>query len=242
MVAVLVNQNITNLPVLKLDQCAEFVARLDAQRDTWLHRGPGFATFGVAAYLDILCSDAPEQRYYQRRDEWNARLSRTFAELLELVRERLEGLLHAHCRFDGSVALPGFHIFEGQGICTQDWPSMHFDLQYRHMRWPVPIRRDDAISFTLPLTVPELGAALDTWDLTEADMDRMHRLGRQTNMQILAQTKPVYQHTYQPGVMAVQLRPIMHRISAIVKAGVNDRRITLQGHGVSTESGWILYW
>jgi hypothetical protein len=110
------------------------------------------------------------------------------------------------------------------------------------MRWPKPLVGESAISFTLPVAIPRLGAGLDTWDITESDIDRLHRLGRTTNMELLGSTKPIYRHPYRPGRMAVQLRPIMHRISAVAAVDESDRRITLQGHGVATESGWILYW
>jgi hypothetical protein len=239
---ILVNSTIVDQPVLDLADCADVCARLEAIRSEWLVRGTGFATIGVAAYLDIMNSACPEVDYYGRLAMQNRMLRSKFPDVLDRIAEVLRRLLDAPVRFDAAVALPGFHVFEDKGITVESWPSQHFDLQHRAVRWPFDLASEEIVSFTLALRLPRLGGALDFWDLTEGDLERLARLGRYVTMESLGITKPVHRHEYQLGSMAVQLRPVMHRIAAITQRSPGDQRITLQGHGVRDSTGWVLYW
>jgi len=233
---------LVDLPVYDEEQANAVVDRLEAIRERWLTRSSGFATVGVATYLDVMCSDAPEQDYYDRRDDQNRLLRECFGDLLDDVAAALSQHLDAPTRFEPAVAFPGFHVFEYGGITISSSPTQHFDLQHRALRWPFPVRDDELISFTLALRLPRLGGGLQFWDVTEREFGRLQRLGRLVTMEQLGKTKPARLHRYQAGVMAVQMVPVMHRIAPVPERFPDDQRITLQGHGVRDGDTWVLYW
>ncbi|MCZ0990926.1 hypothetical protein [Streptomyces diastatochromogenes] len=232
---------VVDVDVVDEQGCAEISDRLEALRPHWLPRGVGCSTFGLATYLDVLASEDPEETYFGRLDRHNRMMRDHFGDLLDRVGEVLADLLKTPTRYDERVALPGFHVFEGEGIAIAPRPSQHFDLQYRALRWPFPIGPvEQAVSFTLPLALPRRGGALDVWDITEADIIRLERLGQ--TFETIDRTRPARRHEYQVGRMAVQLTPILHRIAAVPERYPDDRRITLQGHGIRDADGWVLYW
>jgi hypothetical protein len=231
-----------DIQVFTTQECTEIVSRLERLRPKWLTRQRGFATFGVATYLDVMCSNCPDETYYRRLSVWNKLLMQEFGEELERIGTVLSQQLKAPTRYESAVALPGFHIFEDGGLCTMEQPSMHFDLQHRSLRWPFGPISDEVISFTVTIKLPHLGGGLDIWDVMEEDITRLERLGRRITMEQLGQLKPVRRHKYYIGIMALQLKPMMHRISAIQERFPGDQRITLQGHGVREQDSWVLYW
>ncbi|MGW1752398.1 hypothetical protein ACWCRD_43755 [Streptomyces sp. NPDC002092] len=232
---------VVDVDVLDEQGCAEVGGRLEELRAYWLPRGVGCSTFGLATYLDVLASESPEETYFGRLEPHNQLIREHFGDLLGRVAEVLAELLKTPTRYDERVALPGFHVFEGEGIAVSPRPSQHFDLQHRALRWPFPIAPvEQAVSFTLPLALPRRGGALDVWDITEADMLRLERLGQR--FETIDRARPARRHEYQVGRMAVQLTPVLHRIAAIPERHPGDRRITLQGHGIRDADGWVLYW
>jgi hypothetical protein len=233
---------VVDVPVLAQDECEELAARIEALRPQWCHRQDGFATIGVATYLDVICSKTPEESYYRRLATWNAFILREFPDTLERVKMTLAAFLGAQARFESAVALPGFHIFEGRGVATSFAPNAHFDLQHRYLRWPFALTGTDVISFTLAVKLPRLGGALDVWNVQEEDFARLQRMGRRVTMEKLMWIKPRKRHEYAVGRMAVQMRPIMHCISTVPERFPGDQRITFQGHGVRDGATWVLYW
>ncbi len=233
--------HVVDVDVLGQPGCAEIGERLEMLRPHWLTRGLGYYTLGLATYLDVIGSDDPQQTYFARLSEYNDLIRRNFGDLLDRIADALATLTGEPAHYDERVALPGFHVFEDDGIATSSRPSQHFDLQYREMSWPFEIGPvEQAMSFTLPVVLPRRGGALDVWDITEADMLRLVRQGR--NSGELGESLPPRRHEYRVGRMAVQLTPIMHRIAAVPERHPGDQRITLQGHGIRNGEGWVLYW
>ncbi|MGW2426200.1 hypothetical protein ACWC0C_44590 [Streptomyces sp. NPDC001709] len=232
---------VVDVEVLDEQRCGEVSDRLEELRPYWLTRGVGCSTLGLATYLDVLASEDPEETYFGRITRHNHLLREHFGDLLDQVADVLAGLLRMPTRYDERVALPGFHVFEGEGIAVAPRPSQHFDLQHRALPWPFPLAPvEQAMSFTLPLALPRRGGALDVWDITEADMLRLERLGQ--TFEAIDRARPGRRHEYRVGRMAVQLTPILHRIAAVPERHPEDRRITLQGHGIRDADGWVLYW
>ncbi|WP_182903502.1 hypothetical protein [Microbispora sp. H10830] len=233
--------SIVDVEVLNEDECAEVRARVEDLRPHWLSRGSGYFTLGLAAYLDVVGSDRPEQTYYGRLAAQNQLIHEHFGDLLDRVARTLSEVLAMPTRYDDGVALPGFHVFEGEAIAVTPRPSQHFDLQHRNIRWPFDLAEvEQLVSFTLPVALPQCGGALEYWDVTEPEVIRLERLGR--TLQSIGNTKPVRRHEYRIGWMSVQRRPLMHRIAAISRRHPGDQRVTLQGHGIRDAGGWVLYW
>lgn len=241
--SLLVTGSSISLDIFSRQECADVAARIDTLRPHWKRRSPGFATIGVATYLDIMAAGCdPDRDYYGELERQNELLKTEFSEVLERVRSVIESHFCIPCAFEPNVALPGFHIFEETGITIDQQDSQHFDLQYRYMRWPYPIKLGEVVSFTLAIELPQMGGGLDIWDVTEADLARLEALGRRPNMGQLSRTKPLIHHEYRVGAILIQLRPIMHRIAPISSSFPNDRRITFQGHSVTDGQRLLLYW
>lgn len=233
---------INDIIIFNAEEAANVALKLEDLREKWLTRGAGFYTFGIATYLDIINSYTPEKNYYERVCCSNALLMQVFGQEFEFLRNILSHHLKASVRYEETIAMPGFHIFENSGVCTTDLPSYHFDLQYRYLRWPFEPVSDEVISFTLAIKLPKLGGGLDVWQVDESEILRLERIGRRVTLEQLARSKPVYRHEYQVGRMVIQLKTLMHRISAISERYPGDQRITWQGHGVKHKNEWILYW
>lgn len=232
---------VTDVPVLEAGDCQRIHATLERLRPHWVWRGRGFATLGVAAYLDAARSKDPERTYHGQLVQGNRRLQEQFGDTLDRVAATLAELLAAPTRFLPELALPGFHVFEGPGIATSG-AAPHFDLQHLALRWPDGTDLRERISFTLAVKLPAAGGALEHWHVTERDLRRLSRLGRPVSTAVLGRLLPARRHAYREGWMAVQQAPVMHRIAPVPTRRPGDQRITLQGHGVRHRSGWILYW
>lgn len=241
--AVATPRNVIDVPVADGDECAGWAARVEALRAHWRPRnGEGFYTLGCATYLDVCNSDTPDLDYYDRLRDSNALLDAEFGDLLERVRDALERTLGRPARFVLGLARPGFHVFERDGIAVHAGANAHFDLQHQRLRFPRPIREDEAVSFTLAIKLPVAGGGLDTWNVVPRDLERLARLGRPIDLQGMTRTKPMIRHDYTVGAMAIQIAPILHRIGPSPRREPGDQRITLQGHGVLDDEGWVLYW
>ena len=233
---------VIDVPVFSEKQSLEVARKLENLRSFWLKRGLGFYTFGIATYLDIMCSKKPIDDYYNRISYYNNLISEHFEAELEEVKRIISEYFKISSRFEPKVAFPGFHIFENEGLTLVDLPSQHFDLQHRYLQWPFGPVSDDVISFTLPIKIPKNGAALDFWSFDESDWKRLEKMGRKVDIKKIGQLKPLQRHEYRVGVMTIQLKPILHRIAAISRRFAEDQRITLQGHAVKNNNEWVLYW
>ncbi|MDH7975197.1 hypothetical protein QH494_23685 [Sphingomonas sp. AR_OL41] len=238
----LVSAQVIDLFALSEEEARAVANAVRAIEDRWLRRGAGFATIGVATYLDVMCSDDAERHYYARIAESNRLIQEHFGWLIERVRATIETHFERPTVIDERVALPGFHIFHGCGITLVDHDSQHFDLQFRSLRWPFAATPSEVVSFTLAIELPAAGGGLDYWNFTEDDLARVQRLGRSTDMALIGRTKPHMRHPYRIGYMTVQVAPVMHRIAAIPSTSPGDHRITLQGHSMRRGEELVLYW
>lgn len=191
--------------------------------------------------LDVAVSDDPDRDYHARLVEQNMLLRNHFSDVLEDVGVALGDHLDGSVRLDATLAHPGFHIFEGPAIAASFEPSLHFDLQHRALRWPFDVAEEDGLlSFTLAVKLPRLGGGLHYWNLTEPELAQL-QYQRGITLDQFGKTTPNF-HRYTPGVMAVQMVPVLHRIAPIAERFPRDQRITLQGHAIRDGNTWILCW
>lgn len=233
---------VIDMEVLDAAETAKVGETLRAIERHWTVRGEGFATLGVASYLDVMHSDDPEKTYYDRVPAQNAVITAHFGWLIERIRAIVEKRFAVPTVLAQDVALPGFHIFYGPGITLHDRDSQHFDLQFRSMRWPTEPDEELALSFTLAIELPADGSGLDYWAFTEDDLLRQEKLGRSPSMALVGRTKPFIRHPYRVGTMAVQLKSVMHRIAATPSLHEGDHRITMQGHAIGQGDHLVMYW
>ena len=160
--------------------------------------------------------------------EWYNGLIREHSGVARRLRDAVAAYLREYVTYGDDVA--GFHIFEGPGIATRDQPQAHFDRRFRRLHWPG--RPSKVLSVTLPLRLPEAGAALDTWNVSEEGRLRLARHDRGRSIEAWMRIKPVTRTEYSIGSAFVHPWMMLHRISAIPYVNPDDQRVTLQAHGV----------
>jgi len=227
-------ETVRYLPLLSAAECADLVERIHKLRDRWTFRQPGFFTLGLAAYMD--CHDQPLSRYLEEAPLLNAILMRNFGPIYERLISTLQTALGESCTLIDGHAIPGFHIWLGDGIPSQerDAGSVHFDLQYldlgfREAEWPT---QADIISFTLPVRLPAAGGGLNVWDI---------RFPEKAGWEIWPFTA-VSRVNYSVGSLVLHSGHELHQIAPVESIDDGDERICLQGHGIRKDGNWFLYW
>jgi hypothetical protein len=240
---------------------------IDMMHEWWIPRGTyssntGFAsntldpidfyTLGPATYIDCMFSN---QVYNMMTMQTNPILKEYFGWLYDNV---IYHLYHevGPCRLNDKLAYPGFHIFgckPGQPPKpgTKDHmerPSatIHVDLQQeKHNEvWQdyQEVDLDNCLSFTLCLEVPKTGAGLNTW---EDESVKCYEINDKYTKAIKSLEYGAYGPPtvipYIPGKMFYFIGPLKHQIAPAYDLTFNDRRITLQGHGVKCDGVWEIY-
>lgn len=214
--------NIRRMPLFDVTSGLALVKRLVRLRDCWTRRGPGFFTLGAAAYLDI-ARGGDYAQYSNRFGRSNPVIRENFGALASTLAECLGEMLGEHCAFSCNLALPGFHIFEHEGLHDALRDNLHLDLQHSLLPMGFPIETP-SLTFTLPLEMPVSGGGLEICDIVQGNPR-----GR------------LAQYEYRIGELFVHTGRTLHR--RVHRATTTAcRRITLQGHAIRRNQIWILYW
>lgn len=231
--------------VLTPGECERAVAAVRELREHWIDRSRGagrFFTLGVNAYMDLATRQLD---YHARAPELNVLLREHLGWLLEAVAGALERELGEPVTYEHPFALPGCHVFVGEGVPTRPTSSVHFDLQYVHLPWHRVGQPDMTrpVSYTLPLELPSGGSGLNVWDLTHDEMQRAVERGYATTVAEMQRFKQMSYVPYDLGALYVHDGHLLHQIAPAPAAAPDDARITLQGHGMRCDDGaWRLYW
>lgn len=208
-------------------------------------RAGQFVTYGRAAYLDVCLEGAdPEANYYNALPRSNAGLWEMFSDFYLKLQRTLEELLGDSVTYrPDCLALPGVHVFRGEGIRGAQYGGVHFDVQYQRLRLPEELDPDaEPISVTIPLRLPSCGTGLQVHHITHADYVRAYNMGRINKLDDLARRKTSAYHSYTIGHMVLHRGLILHRLLSPGPIQASDERITVQGHGIRLKGKWILYW
>ena len=258
------------LKVLDKDAIDNTIERVDLMKDWWIPRGiycgaggftaseenpVDFYTLGVATYIDGITDI---QYYYDYIKSQNPVFKDYFSWLYDLVIYNLWGEI-GECQVADFLAYPGFHIFgtkpnEPPKMATKmymEQPSatIHVDLQHEQHEflWNhfKEVDLENTLSFTLPIQVPTNGGGLNTWE--EESMKQYEIDNKYTkHMKELDYSKwGDYDEPtvvpYNAGEMFWFIGKLVHQIAPAYNADFNDRRISLQGHGVKCDGVWQLY-
>ena len=227
-----------NINVLSTAECEQVQHDVMALRLRWMDRHPTlpFHTLGAASYLDAV-GESPA--YARLAREYNPLLKAHFTWLYDRVASALANALGAPTAHAEPLGLPGFHIFLSDKAFEQPLASVHYDLQYLLHDWSShEADLGDPISFTLAIALPRHGGGLRTWDVSNDE----RRAYADKLPEELAHSRPVTHHAYERGHMALHSGHLLHQIAPAVDLLPDDRRITLQGHGVRVGGIWRLYW
>lgn len=184
-----------------------------------------FHTLGRAIYLDIAYSEDPNKDYYACIRNANTLLRSNFSDLFDQVVRIIAEITGDSVSLTENLALPGFHIFERSGLERISNNEPHYDLQHMRVKWPPGREGGAMLSFTLPIILPACGGGLEVWE----DASKYGSLD-------------AAYYPYDIGSIFIQEGMVLHRVAKRTGMESNERRITLQGHGVRVSGHWILYW
>ncbi len=224
------------LEVLPPTSCAAVAERVVALRGSWRSRASRdrFFTLGVNSYMDLAASDDPSSTYDIPASTTNAELYSEFSDVYIALAGALAAALGMPVRYADDLALPGFHVWMGEGIPQRPVASVHFDLQYRRvLERPAYAGATGTLSFTLPVRLPAAGSSLRVWP--EA---RYPAWGWRPAEEL---PEPVVV-PYSIGVAVVHTGHVLHQIGVTPLVADDDVRITLQGHGLVIDGELVCYW
>jgi hypothetical protein len=111
----------------------------------------------------------------------------------------------------------------------------HYDRQYTRVDWSEVPDPDfsSPLSFALPIQLPKTGGRLNVWDISEEEFEQVKQAGSKPGRTF---------HPYHAGELVMHSGNLLHQIAASRDMEPEDRRITLQGHGVRSGNKMYLYW
>lgn len=215
-----------------------------------------FYILGAASYANDL------QQYNLIKNQTNPILKNDFAELLDLIKNYLQKTLNEKCFFDENLSYPGFQIFySNHKDALLPLTSLHIDTpyelhydyllnQYKNIDFKSPI------TFTLSLNLPKNRSGLYYWDLnnwenkTAEDSEDFYstiyklyddlfkiKIPSRTEYENILKPKII---DYKNGYIIFFKGNLLHQIMPFYES-CEEYRLTLQGHGLKCEKGWILY-
>ena len=220
------NPKLREIAVLHADSCANLAEKVLNMGRYWINRN-GFYTLGAATYQDDPLA------YPAVANMSNPILFEAFSRLYREVLGYLSDALDTQVQLPtggAGIALPGFHIFDHQTADMVGHP--HIDEPYTRVDLSA-YDWDKPFSFTLPICLPACGGGLDVWwNFTGEDIDNFigHSL----------LPKPEYEE-YKLGHLYLHDGLTPHRIANPAPIQEGEFRITLQGHGVHTPDGAMIY-
>lgn len=231
--------------VLSPEECATVADSVLALSDNWVQRAPfDFYTLGAATYLD---GPWDGENYISERCSTRSLLMNNFFDLYQTIINVFQPVLGA-VDFHPQLGLPGFHIFSAKpgntmmnttSVCAKAGGNIHQDFQYHahNTLWRNynKIDFDHPLSFTIPIAMPDKGSGLNIWK-------GLHR-GEHTAQELsdLARLIPPEEINYRLGKMIWFDYNLLHQIAPQECLQDQDRRITLQGHGLRCDDVWVLY-
>ena len=237
-------KRLERLECFSVAESEDMVRVLDTLREHFTKRSPipeiGFWTLGTSSYLDLTAAhgDAAQKT--------NDIIASSFDEFYLKIFEVLQDYLGEPVISPSSVNVPGFHIFEKLNSLPIGVPyggNIHRDTA--HMSLPFP--DVDPISFTIMLEAPKNGAGLNYWEddiITNIISSTPIAIGNFGSVDVELQERlieTVKTFKYNIGELLLFDGQTVHQIANMVATDENDRRISIQGHGVLTDDGYVVY-
>lgn len=208
------------------------------------------------------------ERYHSIKNKTNPILMKNFEWLYNILVDKISEELKQPCKIsnEADLAFPGFHIFYPYQNCEEVCHPAHLDYQWMyHLDFLQEkfnnVNDFEFLTFTLSIKLPQNGAGLYYWDLpndnkqysfAEAEklvkntLDLANDLFANSNGSVCKEeyekvTNPSILK-YQEGYMTMFTQPILHQIMPFNNGwNENDKRVTLQGHGIKCDDIWRLY-
>lgn len=244
--------------------------QVDALNEWWIPRGmyggekKGFApsedtpidfyTIGPATYLDRgMVYDMIKEETQEVIRDW---FDWTYETLVYCLWQEI-----GPCVISSELGAPGFHVFsakpgEPSKPASKEYlerpvATIHFDEQQSSHQalWDdyidhgATVDLENCLSFTLCFAAPKNGCGLSTWG---EESVKCYDLNDDYSKHVKSLVYGGYGSPdavipYTPGKLFYFIGPLKHQMSPGFDLGENDRRITLQGHGVKVNDVWELY-
>lgn len=236
-----------------------------------LPEGYNFETLGAASYLhygnEHENNKQTGEKYHAIKERCNPILMENFDWLYKILISKISEFLKEPCDIskEAELAFPGFHIFYPYQYCEEICHPAHFDYQWSYHidsleKKYQKIEKVKFLTFTLSIKLPHNGAGLYYWNLpndkqysfNEAE-DLMKDVLNEANSLFETSeqgiTREVYEEklkpsilNYKEGYMSIFTQPILHQIMPFNYGWKKeDKRVTLQGHGILCDNRWVMY-
>jgi len=197
-----------------------------------------FYTLGTSTYLDM------NEAHGEAASFTNELLLDNFYDMYETLIPCLSEALNEKVKFMPNLNIPGFHIFDtnnlptpgvnGGGSIHRDYPDYSAEFDFNYIR---------PISFTALLKSPAKGAGFNYWDDKKLDSEIEYFqtfCGMPDDMYDRVELMSKY-FEYNVGEIVIHDGSTLHQVANMVKTTEGENRISLQGHGVLTNEGYIIY-
>ena len=197
-----------------------------------------FYTLGTSTYLDMKKAHGANALFT------NNLLLENFSQMYGILIPCLSEALNEKVMLINTLNIPGFHIFDseclpkagvsGGGSIHRDYPDYSAEFDFNYIR---------PFSFTVLLKAPVKGAGLNYWDDPELSEEITYFQTFCTmpdEMYDRVKLKVKY-FEYKVGELVIHDGSTLHQVANMVETTDNEHRISIQGHGVLTQEGYVIY-
>ncbi|MBI3556008.1 MAG: hypothetical protein HY074_07080 [Deltaproteobacteria bacterium] len=230
-------------PFLTRSECSQTAEAVMGLMPKWRKiawpRSKGNAPFYLLGYSIYSCRNSLAG-YRRGYSSLNPLLWEKFSWIYLRLQASLEKKLGAPVRFRKNASLPGFHIILTHPIFVRVPNPWHIDFDFELLPWKFPVDTHQVLSFTLPVSLPKDGAALDTLELRYDDVSHLPR-DKWPAQAKKAPFKKSYPHKL--GKILIQDANTFHRIAPMrTLSEKKEMRITVQGLAVRQSKHWEIFW
>jgi len=225
-----------SVPCFSKKDAEDIVAVVDMLESYYTKRGANFFTLGTSSYLDF--ANAHGRQALMTNELISKHLGKFYLKMFKALSDHFDVPVFS----PPEVNVPGFHIFTGLENSPKglEYGSIHRDAN--HISSEFPFAYTDIISFTIMLEEPEKGSSMNYWDdevVSKTIMsNRFRSIGKFMRERLIRTVKTF---DYKIGELVIHDGQTIHQIANMVDTTPKDRRISLQGHGVLTDKGYIVY-
>jgi hypothetical protein len=250
------------IKVLNDEQCKTAVGIVDDLYEYWVRREPepwDFYTIGSTSYQEGMTHS---ERYTAQMNKMNPILKKNFEWIYDLVIEKLTEQI-GPCEIIDDLGHPGFHVLghpPGQlnnkltmKLSQKPLFKIHEDRPYAHQKarmvWAKfkDVTIHNSLTWTLLLESPKCGSGLAIWDesvLKQYDTNKElsdYVRGLSHYQEYLNHRPPDSVVSYNLGESFFFKGVLLHQIAPFISLEENERRITMQGHGLLCDGIWRIF-
>jgi hypothetical protein len=232
---------IKSVECFTLAEVTEAISNINSLGEYFVDRevlpGVVFATLGNSSYLDGSAAHGDDVNVI------NNILHTSMFGFYDKLYKTLSDQLGVPVYTVEDISIPGFQIIQDLQELPIGVPyggTIHKDKQHNASGFEFDF--DNPITFTVLIEAPVNGASLNYWEDEELNeylpSNRFERLDGNIQQKLLDTVKTF---DYKLGELILHDGQTLHQIGNMVPLCPSDKRITLQGHGIQTDKGYLVY-